>query len=222
MAPSLALLPEIAELRNGREPCLFMYWLDGRAIAWALTCLLVSGLMTLVAGLTIFIHGTESVSRSRSVTERLYPISGAIFASLCLGVLVALWLAGLIHDPEQPREAPIEPQKFDEVDRTHWQAMADGSQPLVDRLRALAAEDRIPTSIEELPPVADPSLHLWLAEHLEIRIATESGFCGNRWILRASAGPTQEDLWIYYPNGRYPESGSSERILIGGWAYYNR
>ncbi|MEO0480271.1 MAG: hypothetical protein AAF196_12390 [Planctomycetota bacterium] len=194
------------------------------AFALAMTGLVAVGLLVVSLFLAIATLTMDRDQRSRfgRATDRV-GIYASLGGSLILGILLATQIPRVVArvSPNDPADQP-----FDEYEQFHWEASADIASFLIDELREKERADQLPSSLTDLRSwMDDPEFFSILPESLELRVSSEfettNGFHGNRWILRANVGPSERDLWIYYPNGRYPEWRGAELTRFGDWAYYN-
>lgn len=107
-----------------------------------------------------------------------------------------------------------------DIHEAHWRAEASEADSLTRTLSDLDARGELPANLNEESVARYFDLER-LRHSLEIVHSTDfettNGFAGNRWILRARVGPFEEDLWLYYPNGHFPDSP----LRFGDWAYYD-
>ncbi len=98
------------------------------------------------------------------------------------------------------------------------------AQPLVEAItRFDAAEGHPPATLDELVPKYLPSLPERLPP-LQIVTGPDAlkNYHSNRWVLRAevSTGILNWDVFLYFPNQAYPETGYGGWLEpIGTWAY---
>ncbi len=106
--------------------------------------------------------------------------------------------------------------------------LAERSRPLVDALRsyemkygrpAPTLESLVPEYLGEVPKTG---MGAYPTYEYEPGARARAQFGGNTWVVYVNtpSGGINFDIFVYYPNQRYPERGHGGRLRrIGDWAY---